>query len=99
MDVILAMAIEAICRKLQGRRVLSGVARLARHLLMRARQRIFGLGRMIEAPARPTVRIVASRTIGPEASLVPVIVTFLTSKRRIFISRRLVTFCARDGGV
>lgn len=96
MDVILAVTVEAICRKLQGRRILGGMARLARHLLMRASQRIFGLGRMIEAPARPAVRIVAGCTVGSETSLVPVIVAFFTREGRVFVGRRLVTFRTRD---
>ena len=66
---------------------------------MRAGQRIFGLGRMVEAPSRPAVWIMASRTIGPEASLVLVVVTFFTGKRRIFEGRRLMTFRTRDAGV
>lgn len=99
MNVILAVAIEAIRRKLQVRRTLGSVARLAGDLLVRTRQRIFGLGRMIEAPARPAVRIVAGCAVGPETALMPVTVASFTRERRFLVRRRLVTFSTRDGSV
>jgi hypothetical protein len=99
MDVILAMTFVAVRRQLQIHRILGGVARLTRHLSMRAGQWIFGLRRMVEAPSRPAVGIVASRTIGSKASLVLVVVTFSTSKRRVFEGRRLMTFRTRDPGM
>lgn len=87
MDVVLAVAIVAVGRQLQGRRIFSGVAGLTRQLLMRAGQRIFCLSRVVEAPTRPAVRIVAESTVGSETSLVPVVVAFLTGERRAFVGR------------
>lgn len=94
MDIVFPMAIIAVGRELQVDRVFSRMARLARELLMPARQRIFCLEPMVEAPMRPTVRIVARCTLGSETSLVFVLVAFFTGERCVFISRRLMTIFA-----
>ena len=86
MHVILAMATVAIGGDLQGRRLDGRVARLARQLLMRAGQWIFGLRCVIKAPTRPAVRVVARCTVRSEASLVlSVIVAFFTSDWRLLV--------------
>lgn len=80
------MATVAIGGDFQGRRFNGSMARLARQLLMRAGQRIFGLRCVIKAPTSPSIRIVARCTVRSEASLVlSVIVAFFTSQRRLLV--------------
>jgi hypothetical protein len=97
--VVSAMAIQAIGRQLQVRRIFGGVASLTGDPLMSACQRIFGLRHVVEAPARPTVRIVTRRTIRSETPLVAVLVAFLTGHRRVLKGRRLMTFLARHASM
>ena len=60
------------------------VARMALQSVMRARKRVAGLLVVVEAPACPTVRVVAARTIGAEpADMVGILVTVRACARRI----------------
>ena len=72
-NVILAMAGRARLR--QADRLLDyvRVARTARHVPMRAGQRVVRLRVMIEAPERPTVRVVAFAAFRAEASGVGIV--------------------------
>ena len=63
MDIVLAVTAVAVRRKCDLGDVFGRVAGMAIDAAMRARQRIFRLGVMVEAPARPSVRIVAKRAI------------------------------------
>ena len=95
MGVFGAVAIVAVDRQLQVDRIFCLVARLACDFLVRAGQWIFCLGRMVEAPPSPAIRIMAGRTLGTETSLMFVLVAFFTRERSLFILRRLMTVLAR----
>lgn len=99
MGVFLAMTTVAVARKFHIHRVPGGMARLANDLLVGACQRIFSLARMIVAPARPSVRIVAISTLGSEASLVFVLVAFFAGHGLGLIRRRPMTFFTRNRSV
>jgi len=76
-----------------------GVAGDAQQVAMRASQGILRLPIVIEAPPRPTIGVVARRTIASQASLVMLVsVTLDASQRRIFELLRAMTLLAwRDG--
>src|SRR5215469_18378861 len=62
---------------------------------MRASQRIFRLRVMIEAPARPSVRIVAKRAIGAQpAGMMLVLVAARTRDGRALVRRGLMALFA-----
>ncbi len=100
MHVILLMTRIAIRRQRDLGNVPGHVAGVAIEAAMCPGQRIACLGVMIEAPSRPTIRVVAERTIGAQAPLVMLVpVAGGACERRILEPGRAVTFLARHDGV
>src|SRR5262245_66426762 len=76
MNVVSPVAVVAVVRQRDLGDVLGGMTGVTLQALMRSRQRIPGLCRMVEAPARPSIRVVAQAAIAAQAALVmPVFVT------------------------
>ena len=68
--------------------ILRGMAGVAVERAVRTCQWIFGLAIVVEAPARPTIRIVAERAIGPQTThMVCVFVAGRTRDRRVLERR------------
>ena len=86
MGVVLAMAGVTIGRQRDFRDIPGHVTGLTIEIAVRPGQRISRLRVVIEAPPRPTIRVVAKPAIRREAALVVlVLVTLLADGRCIFI--------------
>src|SRR5215469_6308583 len=97
MDVIEPMA--AVTTRLQNDlgHILGRVTRMTIEPFVGARQRILGLRRVIEAPARPTIWIVTKGAIGPEPTFVKLILVATAANRARVLERSgAVTLFAGD---
>jgi hypothetical protein len=85
MHVVLPVTRIAVRRQHNFGNVLGDVAGVAIDAAVRADERIMRLRIVIEAPSRPTIRVVAERTICPEAPLMVLVpVAGGARQRRIF---------------
>ena len=100
MNVVSPVAVVAVVRQRDLGDVLGRMTGVTLQALMRSRQRIPGLCRMVEAPARPSIRVVAQGAISAQPPLVmPVPVTTRANPRRVLERRRAMTFLARHDGM
>ena len=100
MHIVLAVTSVAIRGQSNFGNIFGNVAEVAIQTSVRPRQRITRLRVVIEAPPRPTIRIVAERTIRTQATLmVLVAVTGRTIQRRTFEQQRAVALLARHDRV
>lgn len=97
--VFAGMTGAAIGGELQTGRRFGLVTGFANDLFMRSRQREFRLTRMIKAPARPAVRIVAIAATVSEPPLMEVLVTSGAGRRRALVRGRAMAFLARNRGM
>lgn len=76
--------------------ILDRVAGVTVEPLVGPGQRVFGLTRMVEAPARPSIGIVAKCAIGPQAPLVKlVLVATAAGGAHVLVGGRAMTLLAR----
>jgi len=98
--VVLAVTAIAIRGQSNFGNIFGNVAEVAVQTSVRPRQRVTRLRVVIEAPPRPTIRIVAERTIRAQAALmILVAVTGRTIQRCPLEQQRAMAFLARRDGV
>lgn len=100
MHVIFAMTGDAIHRQRRLRNVLGDVAGLAVEVAMGSGQGVARLGIVIEAPARPAIRVVTKRAARPQTTFVmSIAMAGLAIQRCAFEQQRAVALFARHDGV
>jgi hypothetical protein len=98
--VVLAVTSIAIHGQSNFGNIFGNVAGVAIQTSVRPRQRVTRLRVVIEAPPRPTIWIVAERTIRAQATLMMLVaVTGRTIQRRPLEQQRAMAFLARHDGV
>src|SRR5450631_4044504 len=81
MDVVLHVAAVAAGLQNELDDILDGVAGVTVEPLVGSGQRVFGLAGVIEAPARPTIRVMTKPAVGPETTLVKLILVATGASR------------------
>ncbi|HEY6257721.1 MAG TPA: hypothetical protein VIY51_18220 [Xanthobacteraceae bacterium] len=100
MRVVLAVAGIAIRGQRNLGDIPGDVAGLAIKTAVRPGQRVARLGIVIEAPPRPAIRVVAERTVRPQATFMMLIaVAGDARERRVLKQQRAMAFLARHDGM